>query len=556
MRIKYFNIKLVLFLALLIYSHLYPAAYISLNDPVYEQLEVLRSYGLIDAEIVGTKPYTRQEVALLISDALYNGQRRLIPQGAEVYNIVNDLMSLYREEVLWYAGGQKIKRYIGLKSPEVLRFSYDYYNAQRNRYSSDNARADITPMNAYNEGRLFSEGHNFNIENENRLQLLNFIDVVFDNRFEFIIPTADGDDDNFRWSVLKLYMVFEIIKDLQIEVGRNALVWGQGKRGQLLFSGNTENLGEFDHIPFIRITNARPTVLKPLGAFKYQLFFTTLAEARQGFPHSKLFGARIDFKPARHFEFGLSQAILLGGQGSQANFWDGLGGFWGFASDDPNYAEGNTSGTLNRYLEMDFSLRIPQLNYSEVFAEFMLDDFSELGSSFDNYFNVHTGLHVPRITTNGGVGSELEYTHTSKTSYQSMTYSDGFTRNNRFFGNNLGPNAHELYSSIILRPSYKNRHTLFFNFTKRSVSQYTEIPDIDVLLLNNKSLYPDELGFAGGWQWQFVLTKNAIFKFHFGYERLINFANVVDDDRNQFFTGVFLELYNPEFRIRAEEYTN
>jgi hypothetical protein len=125
---------------------------------------------------------------------------------------------------------------------------------------------------------------------------------------------AQGIEENDESTVRlhKGYVKFTV-DNFEIQWGKDTLWWGPGYHGALLMSNNARPFEMY------KISNPRATLLpwifRYLGPFRYNLFISELdKEAASGHPpDSKLFGARINFKPHPLFEFGMSYLTHFGG---------------------------------------------------------------------------------------------------------------------------------------------------------------------------------------------------------------------------------------------------
>jgi len=94
--------------------------------------------------------------------------------------------------------------------------------------------------------------------------------------------------------------------------------WGPGYEGSLILSNNARPVPAFT----IQRTHAKPFKTKWLswlGPWQFQ-FFAGQLESDRFVPNAKLFGARLNFKPTRNLEIGLSRTAQWGGKDRPEDF--------------------------------------------------------------------------------------------------------------------------------------------------------------------------------------------------------------------------------------------
>lgn len=153
-------------------------------------------------------------------------------------------------------------------------------------------------------GEEWAEGINFQTALWSRLSLGERLTLEIEPVF---ITPRDGRDVYFRKGSLRL-----VLWNIEFKVGRDSLWWGPGRHGALLLSNNTF---PFDMIHVGTASPFRlPGILEPLGRFEAEGFLTRL-ERNRDFPHARLFGLRLVYRPLEEITIGLSRITMFGGEG-------------------------------------------------------------------------------------------------------------------------------------------------------------------------------------------------------------------------------------------------
>ena len=149
---------------------------VPLGDWSYEAVEKLAGFGLLESDIVGTRPYSRAEVARLVQEAL----RLKADRGKEISPLAEYLLERfqkeYRDELasLGLGSGNTAKTYI--KPVERLQVGYVYSNGVPRQFvgfpgiNADIQATEGTPLVYNNEGVIYGEHNNFTVQVSSILQ--------------------------------------------------------------------------------------------------------------------------------------------------------------------------------------------------------------------------------------------------------------------------------------------------------------------------------------------------------------------------------------------------
>jgi hypothetical protein len=245
---------------------------------------------------------------------------------------------------------------------------------------------------------------------------------------------ADADDDK-TWRADGSY-IGAIIGNVMLSGGYMDRWWGPGWDGSLILSSSARP------IPTLTVERNysdpfNVPVLKWLGPWRASIGFGALESHREDFDDTRIFEARVTFKPWKHLEIGLSRTALMCGEGRPCD----LGTFWDmFTGNDNDQDPSQQPGDQLAGYDLRFSSpwrHFPFALYGQMIGE---DEAGALPSKFLGLFGIE---HWGSI----GVGSyrlHLEYVDTAcdfsranpqfDCAYESSIYTVGY----RFRGRSIG----------------------------------------------------------------------------------------------------------------------
>jgi hypothetical protein len=527
---------------------------LDLSD-VYRDIDKLVAQGLIDKIIYGQKPYSRREIARLIAEAMGNLKRLEDPLAdpatppekkislekrlTYVKGLLVRLERDYREELIQWGVLPGTVKWYSFHPLEKMDVDVLGSNSRPRLLNNDNGTgridAVINPLLQYRQGRHLVDGFNASLETTHWVRASRYFAAYFRPRFQIGEARAPFPDRN-DIDILNLYGKFWV-KNLEIQIGRDNLFYGQGEDAGILLSHNPRGLDMAkisNDCPFIL-----PWVFKALGPTKMEFFYADLGP-EQFFPHSYLAGFKLSFQPFRDFEFGLSGLDISGGEGSPpGSFLDRVGNVIPIVQ----FFGGSQQQIDNKLGGFDFRWRLPHLRGMEVYLEAIFDDTSNQFLWEDAGYIL--GFYLPRMVEPGKVDFRLELHHTGIRYYRHAQFQSGWTLNQFLIGDNLGPDANGAYFRVNWEPNSENR--LGFNIAIEGRSN----DDFINLLANEPNRvdfekvqdFPDEWRYRLTSEW--ILRKTQapyIVKAFWGYERVQNFNFVSGSNRNNFMGGVTLQL--------------
>jgi hypothetical protein len=485
---------------------------IPLDSPIYNDLETLSLRGLIKSGLFSIRPITRTEAGRLIFEAVNNLDKEDISLQASTKEILSDLQWEFRDEVAEIQNGTPPKTII--KPIDKLAVKYRYLDGP---YSSYN-----------NEGITYSDGNNVKVDFQSYGELWNVFSyyvqpMALYNQKDGDATNSDGDTKEVRLQKGYIKLTFG---NLELEAGRDALWWGPGYRGTLLMSNNAQ---PFD---MIKLSNPQatllPSILKYLGPFKFNLVFSELNDNRPA-PYRAnpyFYGLRLDFKPHSNFEIGMSQNCLFSGAGNRdLSFTDIL---------NILYSNENLSGKeeSNQQVAIDVALTVPNVSRliplagsMKVYGEWGAED---TGLPPDRRAYI-VGAMFHDVLRQDNLKFRVEYANTSPKSVPGAWYnhpSYPMRYEERVFGHHAGGDADDLFFELSQDRLGRYSYKIGFDEQRKGLDTktYTE---------ETYEAYA-EIGYA--------LMEKTKMLFKYGYQRIKNYQNVADDNRNNHLAGAELQF--------------
>jgi hypothetical protein len=528
-------------------------------DPTTFAIGRLVAEGLAPHAILGQQPLSRAEIRRLIRDAAVRIavlEQTSIDSGVAVAKRERQQarLTLLREVI------QTLKERIGLldnqgdstaAAPSIRLTPLRELRVDLTRVTSESRPvpttngigsidAAINPLLSNLEGRPLNEGNNVLFQTNHDLES-RYVALAVQPELYFV-PNARGEQRTIgRLQQLQLRALF---RNFAIDVGREPLVWGQGRNVGLLGSDNSP---PFD---LIKLSSERPFMLpwflRRLGPTRVALFYADLG-ADQNFPHPYLVGYKASISPCTSCEFGTTLYTKSGGQGSPRASWSAriidalpfldaafFGGLIG------------TRGKFNfsdRYAGIDGRVGVPSVGGMTLYWEILLNDFDvrRLGSVFWEDAGHVFGLSLPHLTRSGRVVETVEYHHTGIRYYEHDQFTSGQTLHHVLIGDPLGPDAFAAYSFVDWYASQRQRLTLEGGLERRSNDLYVNIPEPH-FGFRRVETRPREWRqrLVATWQVIPLLGRTGILS-QVGYERTRNFNFVHGVDRNGFLGRVAVQ---------------
>lgn len=526
---------------------------VPVDDPVYRQIDKLIAFGLIKDAIYGQRPWSRNEIARMIGEAMKNREKvgpplapddREISSNIAVDDLLEGLKRDYKEELIrrGILEGETKKFYV--HPLEQVSFDYTALDSPPRDIPVSNGSGlidgFINPLVAQREGLDFVDGNNLSLETSHSASLTKYFSLHFRPHARLLVPNTG--ETKAKFIVQDLYGKFNI-RNFEIEAGRDHLIWGHAENGGLIFSNNARSLD------MIKISNDspfyHPWIFRYFGPSKYTFFIANLGPERI-FKNSFLYGFKVTIKPTHFLELGLSETIVIGGDGAPSlSFFDPIGELFPVHKIGRNILFDDKSD--HRFGFFDMRLTIPPLRNSVLYFDSFFDDsparaFGHLGDLMDQ-MAMMVGFYIPRLTTDGSADLTLEYRHVPGVGYRHSNWTTGYTLNREIIGDPLGPDADsillkfsaDLSDNKILTTSlsYENRDSDTFSQTTNPVTGGGE-----EIIRATDNPTEHRIRFLASLDWR--AKPWLVLRPEIGYERVVNFNFIPRNDRNNFLGGIAL----------------
>ena len=513
---------------------------VPMTDPVYRDLDRILGAGLVKDYIYGQRPFSREEVVRMLTEAQEN--LKIKKENLFVHNstmdFLLDLEEITNRRLRQYQnpGNSQSNNNLYLRTLDNIILDLNLLDSPPRKIPTNNGagffiNATVNPLVRYQEGRHYVDGETFALETQHWAQLSPYFSLFVHPRFALKIP--NGRSSNGEVIIQKLYGKVAL-RNLEIQFGRDSLIWGQSPPGTLLFSSNARPLD------MIKLTNSElfkfPWIFKHLGNFKGTFFFANLGPEHI-YKNDFLAGFKISLQPHPLIELGLSSISNFGGQGApDISFGTGVRDFFGWVpfggistTDDP---------ISNRIAGVEVKFRIPPLSNLQLYLEMCLDDKTEVQvkQTFVDDAAYLAGIYLPKIFANS-LDLRLEVRGAWVIFYRHNTFPDGYTLNNLLIGDPLGPDAWsiEVTSNLLLSP----KTLLTFSFVEevRDSDTYNRGSDGVSTVANH---LPQERRTRLMSLWQHEWNDNWRSGIRFGYEKTTQFEFVPGNNINNFLGQLLL----------------
>ena len=366
--------------------------------------------------------------------------------------------------------------------------------------------------------------------------------VAFAVTPQLSLTSADGGSQRTNLRIQELELRFRL-RNVALDVGREYVVWGQGRDVGLLNSGNSPPLD------LIKLSSEEPFKLPwffhYLGPTRLSLFYADLG-ADQNFPHAHAIAYRANILPANWLELGASVYTKTGGRGAPpatttARLIDLLPFLDASAYNNVFGTRGDFQFS-DHYAGVDGRVRIPGLA-SSIFWEVLLNDFDvrRLTSVFWEDAGHVFGASLPPLVPSGRLRASVEYHHTGIRYYEHEQFLSGQTLHHVLTGDPLGPNAQGGYLYLDWLGAVDRPVGLQLAAERRSNDQYAFVPEPNFGFRRIESRPKEWRGRVVA-NWQLLPERRELGGLlQLGYERTHNFNFIHANDRNGFLARLALQ---------------
>ena len=380
--------------------------YVPLDSWVYPAVERLATLGYINNTFVASKPWTRIEVAKLISGPKSKIEMSETASG-EIAALEDELKSEFADELGVLDGKSNEAARVEAAYTKVLSISGTPLN--------DSYHFGQTIVNNY--GRPYEKGFD-TYDGFSGYGMAGRFALYARGEYQHA-PSAPGYPLVARQAIaaadetpLQPYIPFDTVNHFtlldtyaavraagwNLSFGKQSLWWGPADGGALMFSDNAEPIYMFRATKTI---SELPWMLQWLGAVKIDVFFGKLS-GNQFPPRPLIHGEKLTFHPTRNMEVSIDRTSELGGVGRALTAGAIFESYVGLKSSF-EYPFNRDPG--KRTLGFDFSYRVPHLrNRARLYGEGLLPVANPF--NLDNSHNpiydpartaVRTGIYLPQL---------------------------------------------------------------------------------------------------------------------------------------------------------------
>jgi hypothetical protein len=421
------------------------------NDPVYRFIDRLVAARLVDTIILGQRSMSRREVARILAEA--RGRAGESP---------------------WLS--ERIREYAEAfpdtapKGPVMASADADaiYLDSPGRGIAPDATGAidvDLNPLASNRFGRPIANGQSYSYKLSVSAGFTPWLAGAASERMSWLEPRSlegKGTTD-----VEQLYLR-ALWKNVGVLVGRDYLFLGQAVESGIMTSMNSRGIDQ------VRLSSDQPFrlpwLLRHLGPAQATVALGDLGRD-QLFPHTRFLGYKFSLRPHPRFEIGTGLVEQVGGEGAPG------GTFLQKAVDaipiiDAVILHRNFLFS-NKFVGVDVRYTLPGAQGVQFYAEGVFDDFDlrRVRSVFTEDAGYVWGLSASCFGQCGRVRSSVEYHVTGLRFYTHGWYRGGFTLEQKFIGDPLGPRGRGAYGIVEIDG---RRRAMTFNlaYEDRSGNKY------------------------------------------------------------------------------------
>jgi hypothetical protein len=407
-------------------------------DWSYDALHKLVVAGLTGPVVFNTKPMSRREMALILAGVLRRLDRHEIPDlvfRSDLQETLDELVVELSPELLAlglteFEIAGEVPRWLEVKP-------LDYVEA-RVGYAS-NAATHLENQN----GERLAQGWN------GRLATSSWAEAG-GHAALYLHPELALDTDDQSGRLVEGYAKARL-GFAELLVGREAIWWGPGFHGSMLFSNNAPP------VDMVRLQTGEqvtlPWLFRYLGPLKAQVFFGQLERERE-FPRSKLAGARLDLAPTTWLELGVARAIMFDGEGRpKPPVWQWPALIFYTSDNNSSKYSGNTLFQADATLRLaDVGRYVPITRDAELYVDVGVDDTCCQTAFIPLKPGVTVGLYLPNLFRSSATTLVVEYSNSSTFQFRHATWRTGFSRKGDVLSHFEGTGGEDFFVRLTHRP--------------------------------------------------------------------------------------------------------
>jgi hypothetical protein len=464
------------------------------TDLAYADVDRLSELGLLDAVIIGQRPYSRREMARIarIADERINK-----PGRSDAPPYAQALIRRLRER---FGDADAPKGDVTLLPLDGASLTALTTDAERRGFPSlgtKQTEATIDPLAERRLGEPAVRGSTLSLEISQRLEASDWFAIQARERFEARSP-SDPSVSSTNGELL-LGSMRARFGNVAISAGREQTTWAQGAGDGLILASDAPALDQItiagDH-PFML-----PGFLRRLGPTQATLLFADLGPSVQR-SHSKLVAYKVSIAPTSALELGAFFENHFGGAGGRSSsLGDRLVDLVWFVDVFRHHNYTDSTKTLDvesdKVIGGDGRLRIASLGGLVVTGELLMDDFDvhRIPQLLTGYGSQTLGLAWP-VFISPEMSLKLTAKHMGIITYTHSQLADGMTTRGRLLGDELGPDAKSYDAQIGWMPSSSMRLDLEGRSAQYSKAEYGSFypdPGSSKYVVQKISSAPNEL---------------------------------------------------------------
>ncbi len=470
-------LTLLLFLAAAGETSLYAKSTVNVlpTSSSYRSVDKLVAAGWVNGIIVGQKPWTRQEFARIAIEGAKNIQNRaqVTEVAPWILNALSDLQAEFSVEIAESTDASRSA--IETQPLGEFGFRFAWMDSPYRPLPLDNGLGGtdslINPLSSYREGHFLNHGLNIQAESTHWVNFGDVLSAYAEPYFQ--LPAANPFRVQDNLTMNRLYATYQF-QNLNIEIGRDSIVWGPEEYGGLIASTNPR--------PFnlIKLSNDAPFDLWFLGPARLVVFAGELGPDQLYFPHSMLFGYGISVKPFSVLELALFHDITMFGEGAPSTQWyDPVLEALFLRRNQLSVADKNVIVAKHRG-GFQIDLQIPQLRNSHIYFENCWGDFGvdSFAADFSYRFSFTLGIYIPLLEEDGSSDLRLAYTYLGPLLYRNSVFVSAGSIDQSVVGFAAGSDVYDL--SAVFRKDFSSG--LHFEFR----------PSYDLLYGNTYDQYEED----------------------------------------------------------------
>ncbi len=404
-------------------------ANVPVDSVYYSYIEKLSGMGYLQSLPDGSKPYSRMEMAKWVREAETKAAKKPMPSY-----LADEMKAMEKEFAPELSTLNGNRKYDELRLHSVTAEAA-YSSVGRDGYFYKHTAGSWQPFNSNGNGYRYGKDGNLIASAEISGNIGHDTVIAVRPRFSY-------DKDDHLSSSLEEGYIKTRFGIWGIELGKQAMSWGEGATGTLAFSDNMTPL------TMIQMHFMEPRKMggffRFLGEEDFHIFYGMLernresyaaADGRVDYNHVGLIGMRTDFTPRPYFTFGLERMSMLGGDGNALDRTHWL--HWTYGKND-NQANDRWDDIAGG----DFRFRFPGVQiYGEVYGE---DQAGYLPSDLAYRF----GVYLPRLTSDGSWDMTMETAKTNGSWYVHSRFQNGWTYRGDIMGDFMGTDSRKFYVQI------------------------------------------------------------------------------------------------------------